>query len=136
MRFWPRGRHGSPRVDHVQLNGGDHVILWTEINSSNFADGSHVISTNSIGWTGEALTSSGASPGHRDAFLTAWRASRPSSSTFDGLESLQAFRKRFRRPGEAPARQEAIPTSWSFSSSHAGSSLVPIIFGDQGGPLL
>ncbi|KAI9622264.1 hypothetical protein H4Q26_015301 [Puccinia striiformis f. sp. tritici PST-130] len=29
-------------------------------------------------WTGEALASSGASPGHQDAFSTAWRASRPS----------------------------------------------------------
>ncbi|KNF00096.1 hypothetical protein PSTG_06717 [Puccinia striiformis f. sp. tritici PST-78] len=92
-----------------------------------------------------------------------WSLSRSLGRVFDGLESLQAVMKHFQRPGEPPglqeafstawrgssssgcnsdepeaatARRKASPTSWSFSSLHVGSSLVPIIFGDQGGPLL
>ncbi|POW01290.1 hypothetical protein PSTT_12613 [Puccinia striiformis] len=47
-----------------------------------------------------------------EAFRQAVAAFSSSELLPDGLEPLQAVMKHFRRPGEAPARQEAIPTSW------------------------
>ncbi|KAI9628244.1 hypothetical protein KEM48_011730 [Puccinia striiformis f. sp. tritici PST-130] len=68
----------------------------------------------------EAIPTPGAHPGHREAIPTAWSSSRPSGSHPDGLELIQAIGKPSRQPGAHPGHREAIPTAWS-SSRPSGS---------------